>query len=92
MAIDEKTAKAVEDYNNFLTLNAKGDKSAANNLLKQINLRLVKKHYKDEFKVKPKQEALFNLVSVWAEFLELKDEYKKYRADGGKELEFFEGE
>ena len=90
MGENEQMAKAVEDYNNFLILNAKGDKPAAESLLKQIDLRLVTKHYKD-FKVNSKQEPTFNLVSAMAELFKLKDEYEKYRADGGKALAFFEG-
>jgi hypothetical protein len=48
MDTDEKTAKAVEDYNQFLQLFNK-DKLAAYELLKKIKLSFVKKHYKDKF-------------------------------------------
>lgn len=79
MNTDEKTAKAVEDYNTFLNLwLKKKEKEAAYDLLKKINLRLVKKHYKEDFKINEKNKTMFNLAATMAEGLKLKDERKKY--------------
>ncbi|MFI5330038.1 MAG: hypothetical protein ACHQ2F_03240 [Desulfobaccales bacterium] len=82
---DEKMAKAVEGYNNILFLLAKEDRIAAYNLLKQINLPLVKKHYKDDFKVNPKLETQFNLISAMGETLEVEADYKKMMKGESKE-------
>jgi hypothetical protein len=79
MSKNQETAKALEDFDNFIRVLNEGDKAEAYDLLKNINLRLVKKYYKENFSADSKEMAILNAASVIRESLEIETEYKKMR-------------
>jgi hypothetical protein len=77
--IDWKMTNALNDFDTFKLLLNKGDRQAAFDLLKKINLPLVGKYYKEIYDADSKEMAIYNCASVMHELLKLKDDYKKGR-------------
>ena len=74
--MDPKLTKALNDFNAFLELMGKKDKSEAYQLLRQINLSLVKRYYKDNPPPNRPPE-LFDTIAKLLDSFETEDEYRE---------------
>jgi hypothetical protein len=74
--MDPKLTKALNDFNMFLELIDKKDKSEAYQLLKQINLPLVKRYYQDN-PPSNRPPELFNIIAMLQESLKIENEYRE---------------
>ncbi len=76
MATDKDTTKALEDFEAFSKLISKKDKSEAYQLLRQINLSIVKKYYKDN-PAPNRPPELFDAIATLQESFEKEDQYRE---------------
>ena len=74
--MDPKLTKALNDFNAFLELLGKKDKSEAYQLLRQINLPLVKRYYKDNPPPNRPPE-LFDMIEMLQESFKIEDKYRE---------------
>ena len=74
--MDPKLTKALNDFNAFLELIGKKDKSEAYQLLRQINLPLVKRYYKDNPPPNRPPE-LFDMIAMLQESFKIEDKYRE---------------
>lgn len=74
--MDPKLTIALNDFNAFLELMGKQDKSEAYQLLRQINLSLVERYYQDN-PPPDRTPKLFDTIARLRESLKTEDEYRK---------------
>jgi len=74
--MDPELTKALNDFNAFLELVGKKDKPEAYQLLRQINLSLVKRYYKDNPPPNRPPE-LFDMIAMLQENLKMEDKYRE---------------
>lgn len=74
--MDPKLTKALNDFNAFLELMGKKDKSEAYQLLRQTNLSLVKRYYKDNPPLN-RTPKLFDIIARLRESFKTEDEYRE---------------
>ena len=77
MDIDWDITSALNNFDTFITLLNKGDKPSAFDLLRKINLSLVRKYYKEKYDADSKEMAIYNCAEVMHDLLKLQDEYYK---------------
>jgi hypothetical protein len=74
--MDPELTKALKDFNAFLELINKEDKSEAYQILSQINLPIVKRYYNDNPALNRPPE-LFDLITMLQESFEIEDKYRE---------------
>jgi len=77
--IDWEMTNAVNEFDDFVSLLNKGDRPAAFDLLRKINLSIVGQYFREKYAADSKEMAIYNCASVIRDSLLIEETYKQQK-------------